>query len=242
MLLLAIDTCDSRGSLALLRDETVLNHTVHEGQEEYSSWLMGAVDATLKAAGQQVSAIDVFAVATGPGSFTGARIGLTAVKAWSEVYAKPIAGISRLEALASQAAPEGEYVASFFDGSRNQVFGALYRRTADTELQRVGDDLVLAPSEFVTWVDEQSNGARVCWASLDPEKLTADSAWKSRTDRGETIVRVSSNLAPVIGKMGHARALRKDLTDALALDANYVRRTDAEVFWGKAGKSQGLPK
>ena len=44
MLLLAIDTCDSRGSLALLRDETVLNHTVHEGQEEYSSWLMGAVD------------------------------------------------------------------------------------------------------------------------------------------------------------------------------------------------------
>lgn len=241
MLLLAIDTCDSRGSVALLRDETMLNHAVHEDQEEYSSWLMVAVDTTLKAAGHQVSAVDVFAVATGPGSFTGARIGLTAVKAWSEVYAKPIAGISRLEALASQADPGGEFVAAFFDGSRNQVFGALYRRHA-TELQRVGDDLVLTPSEFVIWVDEQSKGATVRWASIDPEKLTAATAWKTRADRGETILRVSSNLAPIIGKMGYARALRKNLTDALTLDANYVRRTDAEVFWGNAGKSQALPK
>ena len=79
MNLLAIDTCDARGSIAVLRNDEVRAGTVHEGQEEYSSWLLAAVEAALKSAGVGLPEVDVFAVATGPGSFTGARIGLTAV-------------------------------------------------------------------------------------------------------------------------------------------------------------------
>jgi len=117
-------------------------------------WLAPAVDGALKTAGLMLSAVEVYAVATGPGSFTGARIGLTAVKAWAEVYGKRIAAVSRLEVLARQAGEDAEYVAGFFDGSRGQVFAALYRRIG-SELQRVGDEAVLGPAEFVSWVDEQ---------------------------------------------------------------------------------------
>ena len=238
MNLLAIDTCDARGSIAVLRNDEVRAGTVHEGQEEYSSWLLAAVEAALKSAGVGLPEVDVFAVATGPGSFTGARIGLTAVKAWAEIYGPKIAGISRLEALASQAQPETEYVASFFDGSRNQVFGALYRRSG-AELQRVGDELVLPPAEFIAWVEEQTEGKPTQWVSLDPEKVTEESAWRGRAGRGEDVLRVSSNLAPVLGKIGYRRALAGNLLDALALDANYVRRTDAEVFWS-GGKNRAV--
>ena len=241
MNLLAIDTCDARGSVAVLRNEETRSVTVYEGQEEYSSWLLTAVYRSLEAAGLSLPEVDVFAVATGPGSFTGARIGLTAIKAWAEICQRKIAGISRLEALASQAAPDTEYVAAFFDGSRNQVFGALYRRRA-AEFDRVGDELVLSPSEFIAWVGAESGSQPVRWAALDPEKVTGESAWSARADRGEEIFRVPSNLAPLIGKIGYGRALAGNLVDALALAANYVRRTDAEVFWSGGPPGAVRPK
>ena len=239
MVLLAIDTCDARGSVAVLRDAKVLANLVHEGTEEYSLWLAPAVDGALKTAGLMLSAVEVYAVAMGPGSFTGARIGLTAVKAWAEVYGKRIAAVSRLEVLARQAGEDAEYVAGFFDGSRGQVFAALYRRIG-SELQRVGDEAVLGPAEFVSWVDEQVAGKLVGWASLDPQKITGEAGWKARADTGEHVVQVASNLSPLIGKIGFQRATEGKLIGALELDANYVRRTDAEVFWkgSKAAASE----
>jgi hypothetical protein len=56
------------------------------------------------------------------------------------------------------------------------------------------------------------------------------------------VLQVSSNLAPVLGKIGYGRALAGNLLDALALDANYVRRTDAEVFWSGRKNSAVAPK
>ena len=102
MLLLALDTCDSRGSVALLRGGQVLEVLAHESAEEYSSWLPGAVERVLKAAGQSMEKVEAYAVASGPGSFTGLRVGLTTVKAWSEVFGGRIAAVSRLEAVASE--------------------------------------------------------------------------------------------------------------------------------------------
>ena len=79
--------------------------------------------------------IDVFAVAAGPGSFTGLRVGLTAVKAWAEVHGKPIAAVSGLEAIAAESlaakAPgvsSAHFIAPFLDARRGQLFGAIYRR------------------------------------------------------------------------------------------------------------------
>src|ERR1700681_4842461 len=127
MIVLAIDTCEARGSVAVLNGDTMLHVVVHASAEEYSSLLLPAVALALQSAKSPLDKMDVFAVASGPGSFTGVRIGLTTVKAWSEVFGKPIVTVSRLEAVAAQFESNSPYVASFIDAQRGQIFGALYK-------------------------------------------------------------------------------------------------------------------
>ena len=222
----------------MLNDENVLGVVSHEGSEDYSSWLLPAAQQLLRKAGLSIPEIEVYAVASGPGSFTGLRIGLTTAKAWSEVYGKPISAVSRLEALASVAEGSNPLVAAFFDAQRGQVFGALYRREAKS-LVRVEDEMVIAPSEFVKWTRERGQGKGMDWISMDPEQVTSEPVWVDRAAAGEKIQRSSSLLAPIIGRIGLERAREGRLVDALSLDADYVRRSDAEIFWkGAAGRGR----
>lgn len=237
MILLALDTCDSRGSLAVLRDDEVLKAIAHEGTADYSSWVLPSAQDALRAAGQGMRDVEVFAVASGPGSFTGVRIGLTTVKAWSEAYGKSIAGISRLEALASEASGGEGYIAAFVDAQREQVFGGLYRRQREG-IRLVDQEMVVAPEGFVRWVGECAAGEKVSWISMDPKKITTLDVWAEHAKAGESIQTTVKVLAPAIGRIGRQRALGGRLTDPLSLDAEYVRRTDAEVFW-KAGAKRG---
>lgn len=237
MIVLAIDTCDSRGSVAVLGGDAVLALAEHRTAEEYSSWLLPTVEGVLREAGTGMADLDGYAMASGPGSFTGVRVGLTTVKAWAEVYGKPIAAVSRLEAIASQASAAALYVAAFANAQRGQVFGGVYRRNSEG-LEPVGEEVVTAPGEFVSWAVETTEGRKIWWASPDAAQLLAEAAWKDREKKGEIIEMVSATLAAVIGRLGARRLAEGRPTDVLALDANYVRRSDAEIFW-KGGKVHG---
>lgn len=235
--MLAIDTCDLLGSIAVLRDDAVLGVLPHDSQEDCSSWLLPAVHKCLAASGLGMSDVGAYAVAAGPGSFTGVRVGLTTVKAWAEVYGNPIVAVSRLEALAVQAPEGAPHVAAFADARRGQVFGAVYRRE-EKSLARLGDEMVIAPGKFVEIVAELSGVESVTWVSSDSESVLRDESWKARESRGERVEIVSSLLAPVIGQIGLVQLAAGRTTDALLLDANYVRRSDAEIFW-KGGAAHG---
>jgi len=230
VLLLAIDTCDSRGSVALLQDEKVLQIELHETSEDYSAWLLPAVQRILDTTGLELQDVNAYAVANGPGSFTGVRIGLTTAKAWSELYAKAIAAVSRLEALSTYSSGRFPYVAVFFDAQRNQLFGALYRRHSDS-LERIEDEMVIAPEKFVDWAAATVEGGRIEWISADPKVLTRTDQWSSRVALSESIQVVSPVFAPAIGRLGRRLASENRTTDALSVDANYVRRSDAEILW-----------
>ena len=223
--------------MAVLRDDEVVKAIAHEGTSDYSSWVLPAAGQALRAVGLGIRDIEVFAVATGPGSFTGVRIALTTVKAWSEAYGRGIAGVSRLEAMAQQASGAGAYVAAFADAHRDQVFGALFRREG-AALTPVDSEMLAAPGEFLDWVRQRSANEQVNWISMDPEKVTTEDSWRSRAEAGESVEMSTNVLAPTIGRIGRMRALRGRLTDALGLDAEYVRRPDAEVFW-KGGPGRG---
>jgi tRNA threonylcarbamoyladenosine biosynthesis protein TsaB len=229
MIVLAIDTCDARGSVAVLNGDAILQVVPHTSTEEYSSWLLPAVDLALQSAKSTLPEVDVFVVASGPGSFTGVRIGLTTAKAWSEVFDKPIVALSRLEVVAAQSQRETPYVASFIDAQRAQLFGALYKR-AGSGLSLVEQEMVASPDVFLDWVDQQVAGNEVAWASTDPDTVAKQSAWQGRAAQGEAIHSVPCTLAPLIGKMAYQRALKGDVLDALSVDANYVRRSYVEVF------------
>src|SRR6202142_4622558 len=102
MLILAIDTSTRAGSVALLGDRQVLAEISSREETPYSTRLFRDLELLQSRAPFRMDQIDVFAVAAGPGSFTGLRVGLTAVKGWAEVHRKPIAAISGLEAIAAE--------------------------------------------------------------------------------------------------------------------------------------------
>ena len=230
MLILALDTCDARGSVALLRDESLLHAASHATAEDYSSWLLPAIASVLAPSKLTLHAIDLYAVAAGPGSFTGVRVGLTTVKAWSEVHGRPIAAVSRLEAIAAQSTGSSPYVAAFIDARRNQIFAALYRRQAAL-LERVDEEMVIAPDKFLEWCTANTGSEKIDWVSTDPNCLTQTQQWSSRLALNETVQEISPLLAPRVGQIGYRLALHGQLTDALSLDANYIRRSDAEILW-----------
>lgn len=169
-------------------------------------------------------------------------MGLTTIKAWSEAYSKPIVAVSRLEAMASEAPVErGEeqgFVAVFFDAQRGQVFGGLYGREQDG-LKLVEQEMVIAPDGFLRWVDDHTSGGTVTWVSMDPDIVSALDGWRNRSRVRPKIQDSPRMLAPTIGKLAHRRALQNRFTDALALDAEYVRRSDAEIFWKGRAQSGG---
>src|SRR6266478_6124568 len=186
VIVLAIDTCDARGSVAVLRDDAVLKAVVHDTDEDYSSWLLPAVRECLASSGLQMEQVDAYAAAAGPGSFTGVRVGLTTVKAWAEVYGKRIAAISRLEALAAEATDGTSWVAAFANAQRGQVFGAIYQRNG-AGLARSGDEMVIAPGKFVEGAAEVAGVESISWVSTDAECVAGEEAWKARAARGEKI-------------------------------------------------------
>jgi tRNA threonylcarbamoyladenosine biosynthesis protein TsaB len=215
----------------------MLKVVVHESQEDYSVWLLPAVDKALSAGHLGMEEVDAYAAAAGPGSFTGVRVGLTTVKAWAEVYKKRIVAVSRLEAIAVGASDGTTCVAAFANAQRDQVFGAVYRRNG-ADLMRMDEEMVIAPGKFIETAVELSCGESIGWVSTDAACVTSQEGWKAREAHGERLESVSSMLAPMIGRIALRELAAGRFTDALALDANYVRRSDAEIFW-KGGTVHG---
>jgi tRNA threonylcarbamoyladenosine biosynthesis protein TsaB len=237
MLILAIDTSTRMGSAAVLRDAEVLAEVSGYEETAYSARLFRDIALLQDRANFRMNQIDVFAVAAGPGSFTGLRVGLTAVKAWAEVHGKPIAAISGLEAIAAESligvapnASNPHFIAPFLDARRGQIFGAIYRRISGdaTGLALASDESVLSVDEFLELVKGKSSQP-VDLVSPTPDVLPATRL--TEVLPGARILQVSAALAPAIGRLGFERAKRGDLIDSVRLDANYVRRSDAESAW-----------
>jgi len=228
MLLLAVDTSTQAGSLAVLRDDQVLGVVSTWVEETYSSRMFRHLEFLLRELALDLGRFDAFAVAAGPGSFTGLRVGLTAVKGWAEVYQKPIAAVSGLEAVAVQARAAEALLVPVIDARRGQVYGGLYRRGPDG-LDRLGEESVMTPAEFLVAVAKLAAGSAVTFVTPTPEVLAEPLA--ASPFRSSPVEQVSTVLAPAIGWLGLARAHRGELVDALHLDANYIRRSDAELLW-----------
>jgi tRNA threonylcarbamoyladenosine biosynthesis protein TsaB len=227
---LAIDTSELRGSVAIRKDGRLAAMRRHESNEDYSSWLLPAVWECLDEAGIPMDAVELLAASTGPGSFTGVRVGLTTVKAWAEVYGKRVVGVSRLEAMARYAEPGTPIVAVCYDAQRGQMFAALYQGTADG-WERVEAEMVIEAADFLKMASQQSGHERIAWVSLDPELITSLVGWQDRVTIGDTMQQVEGDLADKIGEIAEERASKHQFTDPLELDANYVRRSDAEILW-----------
>jgi tRNA threonylcarbamoyladenosine biosynthesis protein TsaB len=236
VLILAVDTSSPAGSLAVLQDHTAIG-TVYAGTTEpYSSRMFRQLEFLLRELSLGVHDFDLFAVGTGPGSFTGLRVGLTAVKGWAEVYGKPIAMISTLEAVAAQSHAKTKRIIPVLDARRGQVYFAAYD-SSNCDLALIDSERVGTPDEFLEQLEfTPPDGEQPAVITPVPELLTnllsrcGTSAARAKQAQLE-IEEASPALAPYIGRLGLSRAKEGRITDSLKLDANYVRRSDAELHW-----------
>jgi tRNA threonylcarbamoyladenosine biosynthesis protein TsaB len=186
------------------------------------------LDFLLRELSLDLKQFDLFAVAAGPGSFTGLRVGLTAVKGWAEVYKKPVVGVSGLEAIAAQAHSTAPLLIPILDARRGQIYFGFYRR-GENGLALEGEECVMTPAEFLETLHSRVPDTEFTIVTPEPEIISRQMSQGEKP--GRSIEQVSPVLAPLIGQLGYQHAQRDQVSDALSLDANYVRRTDAELHW-----------
>jgi len=125
---LAVDTTTARGSLAIVDDDEVRVEVRRETADGHSTWLLPTVEEVLHGLSLSAFDLDGFAVAVGPGSFTGLRVGLATVQGLALATGRLVAGLSSLDVLASSARDEGATVVALMDAFRGEVFAAAYER------------------------------------------------------------------------------------------------------------------
>jgi tRNA threonylcarbamoyladenosine biosynthesis protein TsaB len=221
MLLLAADTSGKHGSIALARcgpDEAChILEVVPLAGGTFSAQLVPQVATLLGKHGFSKQDVGGFAVVSGPGSFTGLRVGLAAIKALAEVLAKPIAAVSLLEAVAVSGRGQGKVVAAL-DAGRAEVYIGEYELEG-AAAQLVSQRLVTR-SEFVLIA---AAGACVV---VTPDPGLAEAA------RGATlhVKQVDLPRADAIVRLGWRKIQAGQTISPGELDANYIRRSDAEIF------------
>lgn len=211
-LILALDTTSEFGSLALLDGDEPIEEIPLHAPNGFSDILYPQLAELLRRHALKAGSIACFAAASGPGSFTGVRIGLACIKGLAEATGRPAVAVSNLQALATfGAAP---LCAAVLDARRGDVYGAIY----DSQARLVGEETV-AP--FAVWLESLPNDDLV-FVSLDFTPPLAGTRFEHAR-----IVQAPRALAGAIGRL----ASRAEPQDPAALDANYVRRTDAELKW-----------
>ena len=146
MLILALDTTTRAASCALSRDGVVLREDALDPSRQVALQLPDALDALVVLAGAELREVDAFAVATGPGSFTGLRIGIATMQGFAFAEEKPLIGISALTALSAVASPAflGSRIATWIDAWRGDVYAAVYE-----DGRAVGEPVVAPPADLL---------------------------------------------------------------------------------------------
>ena len=226
MILLAVDTSGREGSLALARADDanrsasleILELVALEGGN-FSAQLVPQIAALLAKHEFAQRDIGGFAVATGPGSFTGLRVGLAAVKGLAEVLEKPIVAVSRLEAVARASAEQGRVIAAL-DAGRRQTYVGEYDLTPEYA--------TCVKEQLLSWEELASYAAGRAVTTPDP--LLAEATRQS----GVNVLKIEFPNAGAIARIGWEKLAAGELADIAALEANYIRRTDAEILvYGK---------
>ena len=228
MLLLATDTSGKNGSIALARltsgqSEVGVLEVVPLAGGAFSAQLVPQIAALVEKHGYRKADLAAFAVASGPGSFTGLRVGLAAIKALAEALQKPIAAISLLEAVAwtstVPSAARGRILAAL-DAGRGDVY------VGDYELQprmHMHSERLVSREEFLA----EARGAEAKGNTVATPDARLAETFRAAGIRAELIEYPN---AGVIAHLGWERLRRGQTVRPEELEANYIRHSDAEIF------------
>jgi tRNA threonylcarbamoyladenosine biosynthesis protein TsaB len=211
MKILLIDTCGEIGSVALANTQPAVPKVVSAvfPGRSASERLIGTVRELGDEAGVALGALRAIAVVNGPGSFTGVRVGVSAAKGLSEALGVPVVAISRLAVLAEVGADA--QVLTALDAGRGEFYCGQY------EGHRCKQEALLSRAEVLAIA---FGGARLLVCEPRVAEVLAELS----------PVMVPAPLAVAALPIAMRRVARDDFDDLVTLDANYLRRTDAEIF------------
>jgi tRNA threonylcarbamoyladenosine biosynthesis protein TsaB len=220
MLILAIDTSGRHGSVALCRGEAeqfeLVQMTSLEGGT-YSGRLIPTIASLLEQNHFDQENIDGFVVVSGPGSFTGLRVGLATVKGLCEILQKPLATVSMLEAVALTHGSEG-VVTAILDAGRAEAYVGEYR---------VAPGAAKLVRESIAKLGDLAARARdIAGELVTPDEPVAQFLQLANV-RIRSVARIQ---ADEIGRIGMRKLLAGEIADIASVDVNYIRRSDAEIF------------
>jgi tRNA threonylcarbamoyladenosine biosynthesis protein TsaB len=232
MLLLAVDTSGRNGSLALARvtqgrSEVDVAEIVPLAGGAFSAQLVPQIIALLEKHGQNSRDLGAFAVASGPGSFTGLRVGLAAIKALAEILQKPIAAVSFLEAVAwsgrLQRAPS-RGVLAVLDAGRGDLYVGDYELQPHIHMQ---SERLLSREEFVAEINRAEAIKKMI---ITPDPQLAEMVQARRIASEIQVELVEAPNSAVIAQLGWEHLQRGETVRPEDLEANYIRHSDAEIF------------
>jgi tRNA threonylcarbamoyladenosine biosynthesis protein TsaB len=213
-LLLGIDTCGPSGSVALgrLAGDTVqiLGQVELEGRS-YSATLVAAAGSLLESHGVLLREVGAIVAVSGPGSFTGVRVGLSAVKGLAEATQIPVVAVSRLEVLAAKAG----VASAALDAHRHEVFLRVEAPTGEAR------ELLAGAAELAD-LDPAPRRIAVCDEAAG---LLLAAAWPDAE-----LVRTAAPAAADALALCAPRVAAGEFVDLALLDGHYLRRSDAEIF------------
>ena len=228
MRVLALDTTTRAGSVAIVDDDAVVDERCGDGTRTHAERLPAEILALADANHVAFASVDLFAVASGPGSFTGLRVGIATMQGFAFVQRRQMVGISALMALAQFASrdlPAGARVAAWMDAYRRDVFAALYEVTdaplfdVDRLLEVEGPSVGSPAATWARWAD----GFGV------PQTVVGDGAVLYQEMLAPVRILPPPPLAGTIGLLAAGYARRGATVPPSSMHPLYVRRPDVEV-------------
>jgi tRNA threonylcarbamoyladenosine biosynthesis protein TsaB len=236
MRLVALDTTARAGSVALAIDGTVIEARTGDASRTHGERLPGDILDLLAAHGLRAADIDVYAVAAGPGSFTGLRVGIASIQGLALAHSRRVVAVSALDALAHIAArnrePSAALTGALIDAQRGEIFGALYRGKAE-----VATPLVASPRQAIAEWRLLLAGADVL-AIGDGVARYRDVLEAALGERVRFYEPLIPQLAPAIAEMAYELAASGATIAPHAIVPIYIRRPDAEIARGKNTESR----
>jgi len=227
MKILAVDTATTSCSAAIVDDGLVSAELTTANSQTHSKHLMNMVDTVCSMSREKIADMDGFAVTIGPGSFTGLRIGISTIKGLAFSLNKPVVGVSSLDALAWQCAPDRNLVCALLDARKHEVYCCRYR-IQDGELKKESTEQVLAPGEAVCDIRQPclfvGNGAML----YKEEILAQLGALAHFAGWNQHGIRASS-----VGGLSLSRFICQKTDDVALLVPQYIRKSDAELHLGE---------
>lgn len=225
MKILSIESSTSSASCAILEEDKLLGEVNLNGKKQHSVILMHLIDNLLKDLKLSLDDIDAFAVSSGPGSFTGLRIGMATAKGLASATNKPFIGVSSLDALAFNLAYTDGIVCPIIDALRDNVYTALYS-FKNGKLERLTDYMAIHIDDLISTIKNGNYDSVSFIGDAIPkfkEKLSSSFEKVNFAPNNVNLARASS-----LGELGLSRIKKGLADDPLTFAPIYLRKSQAE--------------